>query len=102
MQRVFTSPERAVVGFLKSVLEEHDIACMIKNEFLAGGVGEIPPQECWVELWVIEDSEVTVARRLISTVWNERSLTGACWRCPRCGELIEPQFDACWRCAEGD
>src|SRR5262245_29720579 len=21
------------------------------------------------------------------------------WKCPKCGEQIEPQFDSCWKCA---
>jgi hypothetical protein len=20
------------------------------------------------------------------------------WRCPKCGEIIEPQFELCWKC----
>jgi hypothetical protein len=30
---------------------------------------------------------------------SRRTLPCAMWTCPKCGELIEGQFDSCWKCA---
>jgi len=87
-----------MIGFLRSVLEEHGITCLVKNELLLGASGEIPPNECWPELWVVEDRELSAAERVVARAL--RAAPGAeCWACPRCDEPLEPQFTECWRCA---
>jgi len=52
MKRVYCSEDRLLVGFLKGVLDGHHIDCLVKNEYLIGGIGELPPGACWPELWV--------------------------------------------------
>jgi hypothetical protein len=27
-------------------------------------------------------------------------IVGKSWKCPKCGEMSEPQFDTCWKCGE--
>ena len=57
MKRVFTSHDPMLAGYLRAVLEEHGIGCIVKNEYLLGGAGELPPSECWPEVWVVEDGD---------------------------------------------
>jgi len=99
MERVYCSEDRLLVGFLKGVLDGHRIGCLVKNEYLIGGIGELPPDACWPELWVIEESDLPQARTLIASVLKGGSGTEP-WRCPACGEWIEPQFAECWQCAQ--
>ena len=98
MKRVFSSHDPMLAGYLRTVLEEHGIGCLVKNEYLLGGAGELPPTECWPELWVVEDGDEARARAIID---DTRQVGGAgeAWRCPVCSEWIEPEFGACWRCA---
>ncbi|MGQ0657440.1 MAG: putative signal transducing protein [Chromatiales bacterium] len=100
MKRVFCAADRVLVGFLKGVLDDHGIACVVRNDYLAGGIGELPPQECWPELCVLDEAEAATAERIVESTLARQPDTGARWRCPRCGEWLEPQFQACWRCAE--
>jgi hypothetical protein len=97
MKRVFRSESLAEVGHLRNVLEQAGIACMIRNDKLSGGLGEIPFLECLPELWVIEDGKAEAAKALI-TEHSQPADSGEAWRCSHCGEPNESQFALCWQC----
>jgi hypothetical protein len=96
VKRLYGSDDRMLVGHLREVLEAQGIACVVRNEFLGGGAGELPPNECWPELWVVEDADWTRARALV----DAQLLPAATepWTCPACGETVEGQFAQCWNC----
>ncbi len=91
-----------MVGFLKSVLELNRIPCFVRFEHLAGAAGELPPTVVWPELWVVNDEDAGAARTQIDTALADSRDSLSEWACPDCGELIEGQFSACWRCAQPD
>lgn len=101
MKRVFTSHDPMFAGCLRAILEEHGIGCFLKNEYLLGGAGELPPNECWPELWVVEDGDEARARAIVEEARRAGAdgEEGEGWRCSACGEWIEPGFGDCWRCA---
>ena len=84
---------------IRGYLESHGIAVIVRGEFLAGGIGELPADVCGV--WVVHDHEFTRANELIRQ-WLQDSpaqaLGQAPWQCDRCHETLEAQFTACWRC----
>jgi hypothetical protein len=87
VKRLYGSDDRALIAHLRALLETRGIACVLRNEFLGGAAGELPPHECSPELWVVDDVDTTP------------------WTCPGCGEIIEGQFARCWHCgreAPGD
>lgn len=86
------------VAHLRNVLESAGIPCEVRNDRLAGAMGEIPFVECWPELWVRSAGDVLRARGLIDEALRPATDAEA-WTCPRCAERIEPQFAQCWRCA---
>lgn len=98
MKRVHVSSDPLMVGHLEAVLRERGIGCFVRNRYLAGGAGELPPNDLWPELWVEDDEDEAIARRLLDEVLGAASEPGPNWTCPRCGERIEGQFAACWRC----
>jgi hypothetical protein len=98
MKKVYSSDSFFLVGHLRDLLENHHIKCIAKNEFLLGGAGELPPTECWPELWIAEDFQYQKARELIEGFLASNAEPGSEWHCARCGECIEGQFSACWRC----
>ena len=52
-------------------------------------------------VWIIEDSDLERATRFVEG-FSRRSPeqeSAATWRCDKCGEHIEEQFDACWKCS---
>ena len=98
MKKVYSSDSYFLVGHLRQLLECQHIECIAKNEFLLGGVGEIPPTECWPELWVVEDFQYEKARQLVEGFLASAPDNDADWHCPECGVRLEGQFTACWRC----
>ena len=99
MRKVHTADSILEVAHLRNVLETEGIACVIRNDRLAGALGEIPFVECWPELWVVENLFVIKARELIMAAQAAGPVRAADWVCARCGEHLAAQFDACWRCA---
>ena len=99
MVLVYSSQNSSQVNFFAGLLENAGILCQVRNEALAIASGEIPPTECWVELWVVEDAQVDNARLLLEGP-GSNGLTNPSWKCPKCGEMLEGQFSACWSCGE--
>lgn len=98
MKRVYSSDNPLIVGHLRQVLEANHIACVTRNEYLLGGAGELPPIECWPELWVLEDFQLEKARALVEATLTTDAGADQDWHCPGCGEALEGQFTTCWRC----
>jgi hypothetical protein len=95
--RVFTNESLVLVSHVKNILLEAGIVTVIKNERLAGALGEIPYLETWPELWVIQSAEAERARGLIKDAMADAP-GGHSWICSECSETNESQFGACWRC----
>ncbi len=100
MKRVYTDSDPLMVGHLEQVLEERGVHCTVRNRLLAGGIGELPPNEVWPELWVLRDDDEPLATRIISETLAPQAEPGPDWTCRRCGERIEGQFSACWNCGQ--
>jgi Putative prokaryotic signal transducing protein len=98
MRLVHTSFNTAMAHHLKNVLEGVGIECTVKNEFLRMAAGDIPLSECMTELWVVNDDQFDEARQYLETGPLPENASPEPWLCPKCGEKIEPQFTACWRC----
>ena len=96
MKRLYASSDFMLVGHLKTVLAQHGIHALVKNAYLAGGAGELPPTAVWPELWV-EEEDLPRAREILADMLDD-DRGGESWTCPVCGESIEPQFAACWSC----
>ena len=98
MRKVYASDDFLLVGHLRQVLENHHVHCVVRNEHLIGGAGELPPIECWPELWIVDDDQWEKARALVDACLPDRSRQRRPWCCPGCGESLEGQFTECWRC----
>jgi hypothetical protein len=98
MKLVYTSQDSAMMNHLKNLLEHCGIDCLVKNEFLRGALGEIPPIQCWPELWVMDDASQGEARKVVMKTLYFTPV-GKPWTCTECGEVIGGQFTDCWKCA---
>ena len=101
MKKLTSSPSIVTINHFKNVLESEGIPSQIRNEFLGGIAGEMPLQEVWPELWVINEMDYDRARQLIDEAITDES-PAAPWRCSKCGEENEGQFAACWNCGAED
>lgn len=90
--------ERPLALLLKELLEGEGIACLLRNEELFAAMGEIPFIECLPELWVVDDEVYPRARVLLEGWLQADEHKAESWVCPGCGERLEGQFGACWKC----
>ena len=96
MKRIYSALDLAAVHHARNVLDAAGIRAVVKNEFLASALGELPLAECWRELWVVLDSDAERAEALLHEAFSAKS--GPSWTCESCGEALGAQFTQCWRC----
>lgn len=97
MKKVHSADNAVDVGLLTAILEDNGISCLVKNQNLGGAMGEIPPLECWPEIWVTHDADYQRALDIVEESLKTPAGKAEDWHCI-CGELIESQFTACWSC----
>ena len=97
MRLLYSSLKLLEVHHLKNLLEAEGIRCQIRNELLSRLAGEVPFTECAPELWLLDERDLERARRVVSD-FSLAAVARPPWQCPACGEALEGQFSACWRC----
>lgn len=95
MKLVFRAASLLQVAHARNVLISAGIDCELRNQYLAGAIGELPMLETWPQLWVDDPSESAALRALAAAA---AAPAGAPWTCQHCGEKLEAQFTSCWRC----
>ena len=98
LKKVYGSHDPFLVAQLRHMLEANHIACITRNDFLMGAAGELPPTECWPELWVLEDFQQDKARSLVDAFLAAGNPGHEPWVCAGCGEQVDAAFSQCWRC----
>lgn len=98
MKRVYTTKDPLMIGHLRNVLATFDIKCITKNYELSSAAGELPPIECWPELWVVDDHRHAEAEAILKKTLAPLKSVKKSWECAGCGEEIEGQFSECWKC----
>src|SRR5579871_1447770 len=93
MKKIFTSQDIVLVSFFKTILENNGIPAIVKNYYLTSGAGDIPPNECVPELWILDDNKIEEARALLTAEKDSP------WQC-ECGEKLGGQFAQCWKCGK--
>ena len=99
MKVIHASDDQAFLGHLQNVLENEGIQTFIKGQYLSGGIGEIPPVECWQRLCLPDDTDYDRAMRILAPILDPVPGDQHGWRC-QCGEELEAQFASCWHCGE--
>ena len=97
MKAVYSSPQLFWVAYYQDILQSYGIKCFIKNEYLSGGAGELPPNECWPRLYV-DDADFDRAEQIVQGELNKKIEDEPPWICTQCGEENEAQFALCWKC----
>jgi len=98
MQRIYSAKDPLMIGHLKNVLATFGIKCVARKLDLISAAGELPPIECWPELWVIEDDKANRAKSILKKTLAPLASVKKSWTCAGCGEKIEGQFSECWNC----
>jgi len=96
MIRVFRAASLLRVAHAQNLLTMAGIPSELRNQYLAGALGDLPMMETWPQLYVEEGDELPALRALARA---DVTTEGLHWECPHCGERLEPQFQECWRCS---
>lgn len=97
MRRLHSAKDPLMIGHLKNVLDTFGIRCVARSDLISAA-GELPPVECWPELWVLDDDKFGRARSILRKTLAPLQSVKKPWHCAGCGETIEGQFSECWNC----
>ncbi|MBI4528614.1 MAG: DUF2007 domain-containing protein [Deltaproteobacteria bacterium] len=98
MKRIYSAQDTLMLAHLHNILRSHGIECLVRNEHLAAAAGEIPPIECWLELWILDDTRMNEASALLRRALAPIRAVEKPWQCAGCDEEIGGQFTQCWKC----
>jgi hypothetical protein len=96
--KVFVAQHPTEAHLLAGVLESEGIPSEVRSEALFSASGEIPIGEALPEIWVLNDDQAAAARDVLRKRSTDANTAGEAWQCSGCGETVEPQFTACWKC----
>ena len=82
MLKLTYAPNPVIGQHWVNLLAAAGIACELHNRYL----------------WLVDERDELLARRILAAAQNGPPAGAAPWRCGACGETLEPQFTACWRC----
>ena len=94
MRRLTQAPNIAIASLWADTLCQAGIEATVQRQFLSSVAGELPPDQCLPEIWVMHDEQLEPARALLRQL---QTLPQRRWRCA-CGELVEGGFESCWNC----
>ena len=98
MRKIYENIEFARVGHYESILNSAGIPTFVKNVGAGAAAGEIPFQQVFPELWVLEYGDYGRALEILKPYHCREIPEGSPWTCPACGEGIEGTFGECWNC----
>jgi hypothetical protein len=98
MVKIASAPNVFIAQHWINILEHAGVPCEMHNRYLHGALGEIPMEQCAPEIWVADDRDEQLARRLIEAAIHGPQAGERRWRCAYCRETLEPQFTVCWQC----
>ncbi|MFQ3249408.1 MAG: hypothetical protein ACI9O6_001216 [Glaciecola sp.] len=99
MQKFYSDYNQVKVRQVKCLLDDAGIPCFVKNEYIQGASGEIPPHETLPEVWLVDDSWLPKAIELLKQMEQDLSEhSEEVWQCENCQEANEGQFLICWQC----
>ena len=104
MQKVFTGRNSMEAHFVSQVLEAQGICASVFGESLQSVRGELPfTEDTMPSVWVMAKNlgranQVVDELRQKDLKVVEEKTDLPVWICSNCGERIEGQFTACWKC----
>ena len=109
MQQIYTARNEMEAHFVQGLLEQEEIKSVIEGEALEGAWANLPLSGTALPtIWVNEDDLARATPIIEEYIRREQKLVNetdaeidaprATWKCPKCGEEVEEQFDKCWNC----
>jgi hypothetical protein len=100
MKRIFAYRDRAAVTILQGLLADEGVESVVQNENMAAVAGRVPFELAVPEIWVRDQDEERALQIVEQFETGELAAPANAepWRCLACGQSIEGQFTACWKC----
>jgi hypothetical protein len=98
MRKIYCAKDPLMIAHLRNVLSLHGIDCVVRKLDLVTGAGELPPVDCWPELWITNDGQFSEGETILKRTLAPLKSVKKPWFCTGCGEQIEGQFSECWQC----
>ena len=102
MKKVYIAKHPTEAHLIKGLLESYNISCEVCGEALFGVRGEVPMTvDTLPSVWVLDEADFEKAREIVADYDRGdkgNALKKNLWKCPKCGEELEPQFTECWKC----
>ena len=95
MQRLAHAPNIAVAQLWADMLNGEGIETTVQRYFISSIAGDMPPDQCLPELWVMQDAQLPLAKQVLQQLQNPPQRR---WVCTGCGEAVEGGFMQCWNC----
>ena len=99
MMRLYRAQHLVEASHIMNLLNSASIHAFLRNENLVRLSGEVPFDQTWPEVWIEDDAKAGEARALIAETRVSQRYAPA-WTCAACGEWLEGQFSACWKCGK--
>ncbi len=94
MLRLAQAPNAAIATLWVDVLRQAGFDASMQRYYLSSGAGDLPPDQCLPEVWLMDAAQEAEARSLLEAFQH---LPQRRWYC-ECGELVEGGFEQCWNC----
>ena len=98
MRRLTTAPNLAIATLWADMLTQGGYDASVQRAYASSIAGQIPPDQSLPEVWVMEDSQLDAARKLLHEL---RNTPARHWVCPSCRERVDGPFEQCWNCGAG-
>jgi hypothetical protein len=94
MLRLTRAPNIAICALWVDTLRQAGIDASMQRYYLGSIAGDLPPDQCLPEVWLMHEEQEAAARALLRDL---QRVPQRRWQCG-CGELVEGGFEQCWNC----
>lgn len=103
MKKFYSDYNQIKVRQIKAILDDAGIPNFLKNEYIQGASGEIPPHEALPEIWLTDpDVHTAKANKLVAQMLDDLAqFDNTDWVCNQCSQTNEAPFLICWQCQHG-
>ena len=95
MRRLTTAPNLAIATLWADLLCQGGFEASVQRAYASSIAGEVPPDQCLPEVWIMDDHRHAEALSLLAQL---RNAPARHWVCPSCRERIDGPFEQCWSC----
>ena len=95
MQRLTHAPNIAIAQLWADALCALGVQASVQRFFLSSIAGDLPPDQCQPEIWVMDDAQLELARQHLGELQHRPQRH---WVCAACNETIDGGFEQCWNC----